>query len=222
MEHPDFQQARKNDSLRQSYLDWALTLCPKSVEAVVYDADYTAIINSHDNLFAKRLLKKKADESDRKLTKRCYFCIIFVPRLFGTGLRQTVYTTPKAFEKLGIEDYFLICLREHEGFHATEMMDGMKVNDSVIINNQNIGRLQEKTIMYGREIRALENQLISIVSKGLRGTIFYHQTKSQLDFYVESLSKIQPITDFEKEVLESLSKIRQTISLKKELADFLM
>ncbi|OGZ70763.1 MAG: hypothetical protein A2904_02560 [Candidatus Staskawiczbacteria bacterium RIFCSPLOWO2_01_FULL_33_9] len=198
----DFQEARKDESLKQIYLDEVLKRCPKSVEAVIYDPDFKGRFSRFDDLVNQGVMDFDNAEKAKEVVGNGsnYFGIIFVPTIFGKGLKQTIYVSDKAFQKLGVEDYFLISLIDHEGFHAIDFMDGIRLPSGTYLSHENLGELQEGTFISGREIRAHKNELNSIRQKGFEGTTFFHWVTYNLDYNIEQLERISPKNELEVEV----------------------
>lgn len=55
----DFQEVRKDEGLKQQYLDSVREFCPESVKAVIYDSDYSKRFAEGEDLVKRKLLDEK-------------------------------------------------------------------------------------------------------------------------------------------------------------------
>lgn len=133
-----------------------------------------------------------------------YFGILFVPKLFGTGLKQTIYVSEKAFQKLGVEDYFLSALTNHEGFHATDFQNGMNFNNGLFLNYQNIEQIQNITFILAREIRANKNEMRKLREKNLSENSYFAFLDLNLSFLLDGLREVVPKNDLESKLIIDL------------------
>jgi hypothetical protein len=196
-----FQEVRKDERLRQPYLDKALALCPESVSEVVYDPEFYGANSYIMQLVEKGIVKKETLDCEPLNPQTTQFVVIATPSNIGTNEKHPVFVSYAAFKRLRKEKEFLNSLIDHEGLHCSDAMYGMSLEDGTVINQENINQLQYNTFMHMLEIRAYHNQIIQARKQDIQNRMFYKYSESSLDWEIDALHSIAPESELEKRII---------------------
>ncbi|VVB78494.1 Uncharacterised protein [uncultured archaeon] len=195
-----FNMARKDNSLRQDYLDTILNLCPISVSELVYDPDFEKAKRSIEDVNNK-LSEYGNYKSSTQGVPSCYFLVLTPPYLFARNEQSKVFVFGSAFQKFGIEELFTNALTNHEGMHATDQMNGIKLEEGLEINSEGIFLLSAKTMRQVMEIRAYNNELKMARQKRINNQMYLDYTGLCRDLEKDIIKSIEPKNNFERKVI---------------------
>ena len=193
----------RDKRLRQKYLDSLMPLFPEPVQSLVYDPDWSNMYIHMDNLVSEGYLDKERVEKLKKLPSKAIFLVIFSPDLFGINRQHPIFVSENGFNQIS-EEHFMNCLFDHEVYHVSDLVNGIKLGKGITINHTNVKLLTEKTIINLREYRANKNQLQRAVERELNDSYFLKLIRWSMDINIENLYSINPKTDFEGLVLRNI------------------
>ena len=87
-----FNRARKDNSLKQDYLNIVLNLCPVSVSELVYDPDFEKVrgcINEINDNLSKYGQKHGNYQSSEEGITECSFLVLTPPYLFARNEKRS-------------------------------------------------------------------------------------------------------------------------------------
>ncbi len=174
-----YNDALSKEELRQSYLQQYKNMCSDSVLEIIYDSDYSKLIN-----YAKN------NGISLEVFNNLYFCVLFVPEKLGLGYKQPIFVFKYGFDKSDTEEYFLSCLIDHECIHSDDMKNGIVIKKDLVVNMTNVNLLQKTTVNHIAEYRACKNQFLKFGKFG-----------RDKEVYFDLLYDIDPQNDFESRVI---------------------
>lgn len=199
-----FLEAKSNPELRQPYLDSIMSQCPESVEALVYDPEFTHRFSYADSLVVEGHLDGAELEREKPLMQITYFMVVYSPSRLGLGGKIPIFISNSGFDKMKDEPYFLNCVLDHEAVHTDDVMYGLRLHDGILIDHTNVDQLSPNTIIGLREIRAYRNQLNMLGKRGIKNSIFRDWITCNIDTYGKSLNSVVPKSELEKRVLKEV------------------
>lgn len=187
-----FEDAAKDESIRQAYLDQFLEIYDMpEVEQIIYDPElkhYEKQMMKIDSGYLEK--QKKKSENDRKiellylLNQNAF--VVFDNNTMGKRKKHPIFA-PKTF----FEGFVIACeadaastLKGHEYVHVKDLYYGIKLGD-IFLNHKNIMRLSINSRVAVFEARANYNQLKETLDNArfVNGKIDIGSIKVSNDFY---------------------------------------
>ncbi|HJX05381.1 MAG TPA: hypothetical protein VJ461_01600 [Candidatus Nanoarchaeia archaeon] len=192
-----FQEVRKNEILRQPYLDKAIALCPESVSKIIYDPNLYEYGSYVNQLVSGGALEKAVLRGAQPSPNQDEFLVVPPITLIGKGDKHPIFVTNQAFKKYGIEELFLNSLIAHEGRHCNDLMHGIELREGTVINYENIHLIQKLTFFKMLEIRAYYNEAEQARKNRINHPLYRTYTRFCLGLELGDLRKINPISELE-------------------------
>lgn len=194
-------EAKENDKLKQAYLDSIMQHCPESVQALVYDPDWSNRNSYLDLLIAEGYVFINKTETLKGHLNEAYFIVLFPHLLIGKGRKSPIFVSNKGFEKTKTEAHFLNSLLDHETVHTDDLMYGIRPKKGICINHYNINQVSPTIITNLEEVLAYRNQFKKFKEKGINDPSFECWLKWQISTYEYDLYSIKPQTELERIVI---------------------
>jgi len=196
-------EAKANPELRQPYLDSIMLQCPESVEALVYGPNEKKL-DEYKELLTEEGHFNRNQIGEEKLSKNpTFFGVVYSPSILGSGRKHPIFVSDAGFDSTQDEPEILNLMLDHEAFHASDLMYGIRMQDC-LINYDNVGELREGVIMNLLEIRAYKNQLGMVEERGIEDKSFENWISFELDICQRVLRFVSPKSELERKVLEEI------------------
>lgn len=200
MDTVDFQAVRREDHLKQAYLDTLFPHCPASVSAIVYDPQLAQAMERHQEFVRAGVLPPEAAQA-RLNPDSISFLVLSPMEIIGIDQQHPIYVSQKAFRTFGIPELFANVLIDHEGQHCSDLQNGIRIGNEYIAQH-NVGELQRKTVIRLMEIRGYMNQVRRARERGITHEAYLSDIGLYCHFEGDHLRAIQPKTDLERRVIE--------------------
>jgi len=196
-------EAETNPKLRQPYLDGIMPQCPESVEALVYDPNgkeldkYTELLTEEEHFKPNQIGREKPSKNPT------YFDVVYSTSILGNGKKHPIFISDAGFDSTQYEPVILNLILDHEAFHTSDLMYGIRMQDC-LINYDNVGELRGEVLMNLLEIRAYKNQLGMIEVRGIKDKSFGSWILFEIDSCQRELRSVNPKSELERKVLRDI------------------
>jgi hypothetical protein len=200
-----YRQAQQDEAQRQVFLDTFFQRNPNdNVEALTYNLHKKPGLDRITKLqFAGAVDADVADEL-RKVAYEStqYAFLLITPKMIGKRDRHPIFVNPRAFNELSEAD-FEYNIVDHEYMHTHDFRFGIPLPNGTVINHTNAGQLQPVTLEAVLDSRALMYQLMKGREKGMQDSEAFMNAIHGFLKYHHALKGVQPVNDFEREVIKT-------------------
>jgi len=200
----DFQEVRcTSDEIKQLYLSSLFRDAPISVEGFIYDKDGS----KYEAQLKKLISEGYVDSNELEPRLESFresglkFGTPISKKLIGSGKQSPIFVYDAAFRTYGVEELFHNCILDHECKHADDIQNGMLLPNGIIINQENIDKLQEVTSINVFEAIAYKTQLDNVSKRGITRADYIAQMEFLHDSYLQNLRNVIGKNDFEDKVI---------------------
>jgi hypothetical protein len=223
LEKISFKKAKKQEKIRQSFLDLFFKKHPsKNISKIIYNQRRTILPKYVDTMSNKGEINEEEAESFKEHNREMNFLafILLATDTAGKKKKFPIFVNPRSFKELS-EVEFTYNLLDHEYFHAADFHHGITVSKDITLDHTNLGILQPEIIIAIADIRAFFNQLEQIKKRKISNRDYFNNLVNGVLKYHEILTTTAPQNEFETEVVQAqLSNYQHIFSTLKKTLPF--